>query len=127
MSNRPTRKDLAAALGVTGPHVSTLKGRGMPVHSVAAAAAWRRQNLDSTQVRRAGRHDLASEGKVLQATVRTAKAELAAGRQVDVRDLLDALEATPQARRLLPDEMVLHLILLRDSAELALEMVASAE
>jgi hypothetical protein len=38
----PTTAALAAALEITGRRVSQLKLAGMPVHSVAAAQAWRR-------------------------------------------------------------------------------------
>lgn len=39
------------ALGVSPAMISKLKARGMPVHSVAAAAEWRRQNLDPALVK----------------------------------------------------------------------------
>ncbi len=46
-----TRKDLAAALGVSEQLVSVHAKRGMPTHSVAAAIAWRRHHLDPTRTR----------------------------------------------------------------------------
>ena len=41
-----TQAELAHALDISAPMVSKLKRRGMPVHSVAEAAAWRSRNLD---------------------------------------------------------------------------------
>jgi hypothetical protein len=38
----PTTAELAAALEVSGRRISQLKAIGLPVHSVAAAQAWRR-------------------------------------------------------------------------------------
>jgi len=40
------QQDLAHALGISSAMVSRLKRRGMPTHSIEAAAAWRRQHLD---------------------------------------------------------------------------------
>ena len=40
------QKDLAAALGISPGLVSRLKRRGMPVHSVEAARAWRMRNVN---------------------------------------------------------------------------------
>lgn len=37
--------DIAKVLGVTGARVTQLKGKGMPVNSVDAAAAWYRANI----------------------------------------------------------------------------------
>jgi len=41
-----TQAELARSLNLSGAMVSRLKRRGMPVHSVAEAAAWRAANLD---------------------------------------------------------------------------------
>lgn len=40
-----SQKQLAAALGINPGAVSKLKGRGMPVHSVEAARAWRQAHV----------------------------------------------------------------------------------
>lgn len=52
----PSTAELAAALEITGRRVSQLKLAGMPVHSVAAAQAWRRaqsgQDGSAEQLRR---------------------------------------------------------------------------
>ena len=45
-SSKPSQFDLAAGLNVSQPMVSKLKKRGMPTHSVAAAVAWRAENLN---------------------------------------------------------------------------------
>ena len=52
MINRPSGAEIAVALGISTPRVSQLKRRGMPVDSLAAAAAWYRSRVD--QVRAAG-------------------------------------------------------------------------
>lgn len=39
------RSDLAALLGISRGMLSRLESRGMPVHSLQAAAAWRQANL----------------------------------------------------------------------------------
>lgn len=44
------QQDLAHALGISAPMVSRLKRQGMPTHSIAAAAAWRAENLDPLHV-----------------------------------------------------------------------------
>lgn len=44
------QQDLAHALGISPAMVSRLKRQGMPTHSVAAAAEWRRRNLDPAQL-----------------------------------------------------------------------------
>lgn len=40
------RKDLAAALGISGSMVSRLGKRGMPTHDVASARRWRDRHLE---------------------------------------------------------------------------------
>ena len=52
-----TQADLAHALDISPAMVSKLKARGMPVHSVAEAVAWREANLDPIlckNIRRSG-------------------------------------------------------------------------
>lgn len=42
---QPSQADIARALGVSPARITALKARGMPVHSVEAAAEWRTLNL----------------------------------------------------------------------------------
>lgn len=57
------QSQLAEALGITKQAVSKLKARGMPVHSLKAAQAWRAANLDASRseamLRSASREPLA--------------------------------------------------------------------
>lgn len=46
MNNRITHEDIAAVLGVTRARVTQLAGKGMPISSIDAAAAWYRENID---------------------------------------------------------------------------------
>lgn len=41
MSDKPTRRELARALGVVDDYVRRLARDGMPVDSISAALAWR--------------------------------------------------------------------------------------
>ena len=47
------QKDLAAALGISAPMVTKLKGLGMPTHSIAAAKRWRQNSLNPTMTKEA--------------------------------------------------------------------------
>lgn len=50
LNDTPTSNaELARALGISPPMVHKLKGRGMPVHSLRAALAWRQANLTPAQ------------------------------------------------------------------------------
>ena len=46
------KKDLASALGISGPMVSKLSARGMPTHSIDAARQWRAANLSQGYTKR---------------------------------------------------------------------------
>ena len=48
MKTKLSQRELARALDISESMVSRLKKRNMPVHSVAAAQAWRAANLDPT-------------------------------------------------------------------------------
>jgi transcriptional regulator with XRE-family HTH domain len=58
MSDAPTREQLADALGVAPTLVSRYRNRGMPVHSIDAALAWKAENVRA----RAGGKPTAGKG-----------------------------------------------------------------
>ena len=45
VQKRPTQAEIAVALGITPGRVAQLKKRGMPLHGIEAARAWRVQNV----------------------------------------------------------------------------------
>lgn len=51
MRRKLLQKDIAQGLGISPAMVTRLKARGMPTHSVSAAAEWRRSNLDPALVK----------------------------------------------------------------------------
>lgn len=44
-ARQPSQADIARALGISPARITALKARGMPVHSVEAAAEWRTLHL----------------------------------------------------------------------------------
>lgn len=58
MSDAPNREQLAEALGVAPTLVSRYRNRGMPVHSIEAALAWKGENVRA----RAGGKPAAGKG-----------------------------------------------------------------
>ena len=47
----PTQSAIAQALGVAKSRITALKSRGMPTHSIAAAHAWRAENLSPARIK----------------------------------------------------------------------------
>ena len=47
----PTQSAIARALGVAKSRISALKSQGMPTHSIAAARAWREENLNPARIK----------------------------------------------------------------------------
>lgn len=100
----PTMAEIARALGVSRQAVHTLHRRGMPVHSVEAAHAWRKANLDPARRKRSGFDDeLRLRGLVARADdlMRAAGGALAAGNEAAFEALVPALQ---QALRDVPEE-----------------------
>lgn len=100
----PTMAEIARALGVSRQAVHTLHRRGMPVHSVEAAHAWRKANLDPARRKRSGFDDeLRLRGLVARADdlMQAAGGALAAGNETAFAALVPALQ---QALRDVPEE-----------------------
>ena len=51
ISKPPLQADIAKALGIAPSRVTALKLLGMPVDSVAAALAWRQQNINPARIK----------------------------------------------------------------------------
>ena len=47
----PTQSAIAQALGVAKSRITALKSQGMPTHSIAAAHAWREENLSPARIK----------------------------------------------------------------------------
>lgn len=100
----PTMAEIARALGVSRQAVHTLHRRGMPVHSVEAAHAWRKANLDPARRKRGDFDDeLRLRALVARADdlMQAAGGALAAGNEAAFEALVPALQ---QALRDVPEE-----------------------
>lgn len=93
---------LARALGISKAAVSKCKARGMPVDSVAAATAWRREHLNPARSKRTLAVTFETQLRAVEALWPIAAAALAGDRFDLVRpQLQQALRAVPpQARHL---------------------------
>lgn len=69
------KKDLATALGISGPMVSKLSARGMPTHSIDAASRWRAANLAQSYTKRYRQPALANGPATAAATGAAAPAD----------------------------------------------------
>lgn len=68
---KPSQADLAAALGIDPAMVTRYKGRGMPLHSIEAAQAWRDANV---RVRLTREADASTTGRALEGEQAAARA-----------------------------------------------------
>lgn len=102
---KPTKKSIAAALGISPPAFTRYVRRGCPTYSIEAARAWQQQHIDPTQRQLAARPTvfdfIDKNDRVALAVVRVRALFALAGSDFDryAEQLRAALRAVPPPAR----------------------------